>query len=57
MKQPALIVAHDGRVARIVLSTPIACACGRMVMMVINRDGKTRCIECDEVYVKRKEHD
>ena len=39
---------------RIVLKEPRKCACGRMVMFVINRDGKTRCVECDYQYRKNK---
>lgn len=44
-------VGADG-VFRGVLARPRRCGCGRMVYFVINRDGKTRCIECDGQHVR-----
>ena len=37
------------RAALVVLDTPVAATCcdGRMTLMVVNRDGKTRCTLCD----------
>ena len=37
-------------IMRMCLNSPRECSCHRMVMFVINRDGKTRCIECDRKY-------
>lgn len=42
-------IGQDG-ILRGVLARPRRCGCGRMVYFVINRDGKTRCIECDVLY-------
>ena len=39
---------------RAVLHEPMACFCYRMVCFIINRDGKTRCVECDEAYLQGK---
>lgn len=47
VKQQALVSAR-GIVGFGVLWPPVACACGRMVSFVVNRNGKTRCVECDE---------
>lgn len=33
-----------------ILEKPIVCACGRMTVFVVNRDGKTRCLDCDVKY-------
>lgn len=35
-----------------VLKHPVACVCGRMAAFVVNRDGKTRCLVCDDLYQK-----
>ena len=35
----------------IMLPTPAPCSCGRMVALLVNRDGATRCVECDEQYL------
>ena len=32
---------------RWLLRAPVRCACGTMHYFVINRNGKTRCVECD----------
>jgi len=37
-----------------VVSEPRECACNRMTFFFINRDGKTRCIECDDKYKQEK---
>lgn len=37
---------EDGA-AIVALPEPIQCTCGKMVMIVVNRLGKTRCVECD----------
>jgi hypothetical protein len=55
MKKIALLgVGRDGTVA-IALAHAVSCACERMVMLVVNRDGKTRCVDCDAKYRKEKE--
>jgi hypothetical protein len=41
----------DG-ILRAVLSAPRRCGCNRMTYFVINRDGKSRCIECDRLYLE-----
>jgi hypothetical protein len=49
-----LIALHSFKkgVAHIALAEPVPAACcdGRMTYFVINRDGKTRCVVCDELY-------
>lgn len=40
---------RDG-ILRAVLSAPRRCGCGRMTYFVVNRDGKSRCVECDFRY-------
>lgn len=46
--EPAPVVAagQDGA-ARIILPEPVRCGCGRMVTMVVNREGRSRCVDCD----------
>lgn len=29
------------------------CPCGKMSFFVVNRDGRTRCVDCDMEYVQR----
>jgi hypothetical protein len=41
--------APDGS-ALIILAEAIKCDCGRMALFVVNRMGKTRCLECDEKF-------
>lgn len=36
----------DGAV-RMILGEPRQCRCGRMVAFLVNRNGKTLCIDCD----------
>lgn len=45
------------RAALVVLDTPVAATCcdGRMTLLVVNRDGKTRCTLCDFVYAKNED--
>lgn len=40
---------NSPRAALVLLDAPIAATCcdGRMTLMVVNRDGKTRCTLCD----------
>lgn len=47
----------DPRAALVVLDTPVAATCcdGRMTLMVVNRDGKTRCALCDYAYAKNED--
>lgn len=37
------------------LTESVACECGRMAGALVNRDGATRCLVCDELYLKNKE--
>ena len=30
------------------------CGCGRAAMILVNRDGRTRCVECDHDYKTNK---
>lgn len=39
----------EGGAAGIVLTQPAECACGRMTFFVVNRNGATRCLDCDEL--------
>lgn len=41
--------------AALMIWPPVRCTCGRMVAFARNRDGKTRCIQCDAEYVKHRE--
>lgn len=41
--------------AVIALAEAVQCGCGKMAMICINRDGKTRCVECDLNYRTEKE--
>ena len=43
-------VSHYG-VTRAALGFPVICMCGHEAFMVINREGRTRCVECDEKYL------
>ena len=45
-----LIAVRQDCSAFIVLDEPRQCACGRMAAFVINRDGTSRCVECDAKY-------
>jgi hypothetical protein len=46
-------ISADG-VASIWLKEPMQCGCGRAVMLVVNRDGKTRCVVCDTHYREQR---
>lgn len=50
----ALAFTEDKRAAVIALIEPHACACHRMTLIVVNRDGKTRCVDCDAKYTQEK---
>jgi hypothetical protein len=41
-------------IMRGILFEPRACGCGRMTYFVVNRDGKTRCVDCDAEYQQRQ---
>lgn len=45
--KPLARLLPDGSLG-VILTEPMQCACGRMAMLVVNRYGKTRCLECDE---------
>lgn len=47
-----LVLKRDDGAAAIFTDEPVQCGCGRMVAIMVNRDGTTRCIECDEKYVQ-----
>jgi len=38
----------------VILKEPRQCECGRMVYFVVNRKGKTRCVECDATCQENK---
>jgi hypothetical protein len=40
----------DGGTMLGALAKPIKCGCGRMAMFVVNRMGRTRCVECDHQF-------
>lgn len=48
MKQLMLVGSGRGRVANICVVEPVQCGCGRMVCFLVNREGTTRCLDCDE---------
>ena len=50
MSEALFAVGSDGAI-RVLLGQPRQCGCGRMVALAVNRDGKTRCVECDENYL------
>jgi hypothetical protein len=54
-KRPEPLIAFnaDGS-GVIVTSEPMACRCGRACMIGVNRDGETRCVECDAKHQKEK---
>lgn len=37
--------------ALIMMWPPVPCGCGRAASMLVNRDGKTRCVDCDTKYL------
>ena len=37
-----------------ILNEPRECVCGCMAAFVVNRDGKTRCVNCDVKYQDSK---
>lgn len=49
-------VARDAHGVRAKLwpKEPFACSCGRATYVAVNRDGTTRCEDCDELYVNTK---
>lgn len=53
-RRPEPIMATGSGYATILLPEARECGCGRMVMLVVNRDGKTRCVCCDHDYVRGK---
>ena len=55
--KPAIGIHRDehGVCGVVFVREPVPCECGRMVSALVNRDGKTRCVECDSTYVQKKE--
>ena len=51
MNNELLFGHQQGRIL-IVLAHPLPCTCDRMTAFMVNRDGRTRCVECDEKYVQ-----
>jgi hypothetical protein len=55
----ARIVEHwrfEGDAVQILVALPAGgCGCGTKHCWFVNRDGKTRCWECDAVYVKERD--
>jgi hypothetical protein len=43
----------DG-VIRGILFEPHPCGCGKRVYFVVNRDGRSRCVDCDAEYTQRR---
>lgn len=48
MNTPYISVGADA--TRLAVWPPVQCRCGRMTAFWINRDGRSRCIECDAEY-------
>jgi hypothetical protein len=46
------VAVEKGDHVKIAVADPRQCSCGRMVCFLVNRDGKTRCLECDEKYLR-----
>jgi hypothetical protein len=34
---------------------PVRCACGRVTYFFVNREGRSRCVDCDAEFMQRKE--
>lgn len=45
---------EKGGVTHILVAPPEECGCGRMTCFLVNRDGRTRCVWCDDRYIKEK---
>ena len=54
LKNGVLYATISRNAAAVVISTPVECACGRMATVIVNRDGKSRCVECDSAYQTTK---
>lgn len=53
-RRPEPIMATGQGYATLLLPEARECGCGRMVMLVVNRDGKTRCVCCDHDYQRER---
>lgn len=54
-KQVAAVGFHkdeNGVAGVLMLAEPVACKCGAMAFMLVNRLGSTRCVTCDMNFVK-----
>lgn len=51
LRRDIFSLGEDG-VFRALLNKPRRCRCGRMAYFVVNRDGKSRCMECDREYLE-----
>ena len=45
--RPAPIVCLHTDCALVLLPEPAQCACGLFVVLMVNRGGQTRCVQCD----------
>jgi len=52
-KIPIAIALLEGGTTLITLESPLKCGCGQMAVTLVNRLGKTRCIDCDRAFIKR----
>ena len=57
MPRILLLTSDNEGATRLVLTEPVACRCGRMAALAVNRDGRTRCVGCDVEYQRRDDDD
>jgi len=58
MSKPVVGVHRDqhGAAGVVILRELVTCpVCGQVVTMLVNRDGCTRCVACDQRYVEKKD--
>ena len=46
-----------GDAVHMVLPDAVRCVCRELHHWYVNRDGKTRCVRCDELYVRQRNAD
>lgn len=48
---PAAVIGFNESGAGVIwLRQPTTCSCGKMCFLVVNRMGKSRCIDCDTIF-------
>ena len=51
------VIQYDSGATYFLLERKLECsACGRSTACLVNRDGRTRCYDCDAAYQERKAH-